>query len=275
MADLRPGERAAPWRRRLHEIIFEADTPAGRAFDVGLLVAILVSAVVVVLESVHNLRTAYGPVFLAIEWIITGLFTIEYVLRLSCVSRPQRYATSFFGVVDLMAVLPTYLGLLIPGTHYLLVVRALRLLRVFRILKLVEFLSEARQLEEALRASRRKVGVFLFTVLTLVLIVGALMYVVEGEEHGFVNIPTSIYWAIVTLTTVGYGDLAPHTAVGKVLASVVMLLGYGVLAVPTGIVTVELAKAARAPISTQACPACGRDGHDSDAVHCKYCGAAL
>jgi voltage-gated potassium channel len=275
MVDVRPGTGAAPWRRRLHEIIFESDTRPGRAFDIALLITIVVSVVVVVLESVRSLRSAHGPAFLAIEWTITGLFTVEYVLRLICVSRPLRFATSFYGLVDLTAVLPTYLGLLVPDSHYLLVVRALRLLRVFRILKLAEFLREARQLQQALRASRRKIAVFLFAVLTVVLVVGALMYVVEGEEHGFVDIPTSIYWAIVTLTTVGYGDLAPQSPLGKVLASVVMLLGYGILAVPTGIVTVELARAARSPISTQACPACGRDGHDGDAVHCKYCGGRL
>jgi voltage-gated potassium channel len=275
MLEVRPGAGAAPWRRRLHEIVFEADTPAGRAFDLGLLVTILVSVVVVILESVRSLRSAYGPAFLVFEWIITGLFTVEYVLRLVSVRRPLRFATSFYGIVDLAAVLPTYLGLLVPDSHYFLIVRALRLLRVFRILKLGEFLREARQLQEALRAARRKITVFLFTVLTMVLVVGALMYVVEGEEHGFVDIPTSIYWAIVTMTTVGYGDLAPATPLGKVLASVVMLMGYGILAVPTGIVTVEIAKAGRHAISTQACPACGRDGHDADAVHCKFCGTPL
>jgi voltage-gated potassium channel len=275
MSEVRPGTGAAPWRRRLHEVIFEADTRPGRAFDVALLVTIVVSVVVVILESVRSLRSAHGATFLAFEWLITGLFTVEYVLRLVSVDRPLRFATSFYGVVDLAAVVPSYLGLLVPDGHYLLVVRALRLLRVFRILKLVEFVREARQLRQALRASRRKIAVFLFTVLTVVLIVGSLMYVIEGEEHGFVDIPTSIYWAIVTMTTVGYGDLAPQTPLGKVLASVVMLLGYGILAVPTGIVTVELAKAARAPVSTQACPACGRDGHDADAAHCKFCGVPL
>jgi voltage-gated potassium channel len=275
VVDLRPRPGAASWRLRLHEIIFEADTPAGKTFDVALLVTIVVSTLVVILESVRSLRSAYGPAFLAFEWIVTGLFTLEYALRLVSVSRPLRYATSFYGVVDLAAVLPTYVGLLVPGSHYLLVVRALRLLRVFRIFKLAELLREAGQLQQALRASRRKIGVFLFTVLNLVLVVGALMYVVEGEEHGFVDIPTSIYWAIVTLTTVGYGDLAPETPFGKVLASAVMLMGYGILAVPTGIVTVELAKAVRGPVSTQACTACGRDGHDADAVHCKFCGAGL
>jgi voltage-gated potassium channel len=273
--DVKPGTQAASWRRRLHEIIFEADTPAGRAFDVALLVTIVVSVLGVVLESVRSLRSAYGPVFLALDWLITILFTVEYVLRLVCVSRPLRFATSFYGLVDLVAVLPTYLGLLVPNSHYLLVVRALRLLRVFRILKLGAFLDEAQQLQDALRASGRKIAVFLFAVVTIVLIVGSMMYVVEGEEHGFVDIPTSIYWAIVTLTTVGYGDLAPVTPLGKTLASVVMLLGYGILAVPTGIVTVELQKASRGRISTQACTACGRDGHDADALHCKFCGVAL
>jgi voltage-gated potassium channel len=275
MVELKPDRGDAAWRRRLHEIVFEADTRAGRVFDLALLVTIVVSVVVVVLESVRSLRNAHGAAFLVFEWLITGLFTIEYVLRLISVRRPLQFATSFYGVVDLVAVLPTYVGLLVPQSHYLLVVRALRLLRVFRILKLGAFLHEAQQLHQALRASRRKIAVFLFTVLTLVLIVGALMYVVEGEEHGFVDIPTSIYWAIVTMTTVGYGDLAPKTPLGKVLASVVMLMGYGILAVPTGIVTVELAKAGHAPISNQACPTCGRDGHDADAVHCKFCGALV
>lgn len=275
MAELRPGARAASWRRRLHEVIFESDTPAGRAFDVGLLVAIVLSTVVVILESVRSLREAHGAAFLAFEWAVTALFTVEYGLRLLCVGRPLRYATSFYGLVDLCAIVPTYLRLLVPGSQYLLIVRALRLLRVFRVLKLAEFLQEARVLREALRASRRKIGVFLFTVMTAVAVVGALMYVVEGEEHGFVDIPTSMYWAIVTLTTVGYGDLAPQTPLGKLLASAVMLLGYGVLAVPTGIVTVELSRASRGPVSRQACPACGRDGHDADAAHCKFCGARL
>jgi voltage-gated potassium channel len=275
MAEERLEADAARWRQRLHEVVFEADTKAGRAFDVALLATIVLSVVVVVLESVRSLRAAYGAAFVAIEWAITILFTVEYVLRLVTVSRPLRYATSFYGIVDLAAVVPTYLSLLVPSSHYLLVVRALRLLRVFRILKLTEFLREARQLRQALSASRRKIAVFLLTVVTIVLIVGATMYVVEGEANGFVDIPTSIYWAIVTMTTVGYGDIAPQTAIGKVLASVVMLLGYGILAVPTGIVSVELARVARSPVSTQACPACGRDGHDSDAAHCKYCGGRL
>lgn len=272
---LKPEPGAAAWRRRLHEIIFESDTPAGRAFDVGLLLAIVLSTAIVVLESVRSLRTAHGQLFFVLEWAITALFTVEYVLRLLSVSRPLRYATSFFGLVDLLAVLPTYMRLLVPGSQYLLVVRALRLLRVFRILKLAEFLHEAAQLRQALRASRRKVGIFLFTVVNIVLIVGALMYLVEGEENGFVDIPTSIYWAIVTLTTVGYGDLAPQTPLGKLLASAVMLLGYGILAVPTGIVSVELARATQAPVSTQACHACGRGGHDPDASYCKFCGGRL
>lgn len=276
MKDSRLAPSAARWRQTLHEIIFEADTPAGKAFDVVLLGLILLSTIVVMLESVRSLRVRYDSVFLAIEWFITALFTVEYVLRLVSVRRPLRYAASFFGVVDLLAILPTYLSLLVPGSQYLLVVRVLRLLRIFRVLKLVEYLREAILLQQALRASRRKISVFLLTVLTLVTIIGALMYVIEGEAHGFDSIPTSIYWAIVTMTTVGYGDIAPQTTLGQLLASAVMLLGYGIIAIPTGIVTIELSRASsQEPVSTQACPVCGREGHDHDAVHCKYCGAKL
>jgi len=196
-------------------------------------------------------------------------------LRLVSISRPLRYATSFYGVVDLLALVPTYLSLAVPGSHYLLVIRILRLLRIFRVLKLTEYLNEANMLQQALKASRRKISVFLLTILTLVIIIGAVMYVVEGEAHGFRDIPTSIYWAVVTLTTVGYGDVAPQTALGQMLASVVMLLGYGIIAVPTGIVTIELTRAVQTTVTTQACPACGRQGHDADALYCKYCGAQL
>jgi voltage-gated potassium channel len=265
----------ARWRRRLHEIVFEADTPAGRTFDLFLLVLILASVLVVLLESVPSLRRDYGPQLRAAEWAFTGLFTVEYVLRLIAVRRPGRYALSFYGLVDLAALLPTYLSLLFPGAQALLVVRALRLLRVFRILKLAHHLNEARALRLALRASLRKITVFLGTVLILVVIIGALMYLIEGEAHGFTSIPQSIYWAVVTLTTVGYGDLAPATVLGKILASVVMILGYGILAVPTGIVTVEISRTRPTTVSGQACPHCGAEGHDHDARFCKYCGAKL
>lgn len=263
------------WRGRAHEIIFEADTPAGRAFDVGLLWCIVASVAAVLLESVAGIRERWGVPLRVAEWTFTILFTVEYVLRLMTVGRPLRYAWSFFGVVDLLAIVPTYLSLVVSGTQSLIVIRALRLLRVFRILKLAHFVGEAQQLTAALIASLRKITVFLGAVVTLVLIVGALMYLIEGEEHGFTSIPESIYWAIVTLTTVGYGDIAPQTILGKALASTVMILGYGIIAVPTGIVTVELAGVQRQRVSTQACRQCSSEGHDTDASFCKYCGARL
>ncbi len=263
------------WRHRLHEVIFESDTVAGRRFDVGLLWVIVASVTVVVAESVPGLRAAHGDLFRAAEWGFTALFTVEYLLRLAAVRRPLAWATSAFGIVDLLAVLPTYLALVVPGAQTLLVLRALRLLRIFRILKLAEFLREAAMLRTALAGSRRKILVFLGTVMILVLIIGSLIYLVEGESAGFVSIPLSMYWAIVTLTTVGYGDLAPQSGLGRLLASVVMLLGYSILAVPTGIFTSELLAARRTAVSTQACPACGVDGHDADARHCKFCGARL
>lgn len=263
------------WRQRLQVVIFEADTPAGKAFDVALIVCIALSILAVTLESVAGIRARHGRLLLTIEWIFTLLFTVEYVLRLAVVTRPLRYARSFFGAVDLLAILPTWIGLVFPGAHALLTIRSLRLLRVFRVLKLGAYLGEARQISQALRASRRKISVFLFTVVTVVVILGTLLYVIEGPKHGFSDIPTSVYWAIVTLTTVGYGDLSPATPLGKALASVVMILGYGIIAVPTGIVTVEMNRVAGKPVSTQACPACSAEGHDADARHCKHCGAAL
>jgi len=262
-------------RKRLHTIIFGAETPAGRGFDVALLILIIASVLAVVLESVSWIRDDYGPFLHAFEWVVTIAFTIEYVLRLYCVDKPWRYARSFFGVVDLLAILPTYLSIFIPGAQSLLVIRALRLLRVFRVLKLVHFVGEASQLRVALQASLRKIIVFLGAVLALTVIVGSAMYLIEGEENGFTNIPVSIYWAIVTMTTVGYGDIAPHTALGKILASVIMILGYGIIAVPTGIVSVELAGAARMGVTARACPGCGAQGHDPDARFCKHCGDEL
>jgi len=262
-------------KTRIHEIIFEADTPAGKAFDVALLVMIILSVVAVMLESTSTLAARYGHALRTFEWIVTILFTIEYLLRLYCVRQPLRYARSFFGIVDLLAILPTYLSLVIPGAQSLLVIRALRLLRVFRVLKLAHFVGEASELTAALRASARKIIVFLGAVLTLVIIVGSLMYLIEGEANGFSSIPVSIYWAIVTMTTVGYGDIAPQTALGKILASAIMIMGYGIIAVPTGIVSVELAGVTRKRITTQACPECGAGGHDSDAIYCKFCGAKI
>jgi voltage-gated potassium channel len=264
-----------PWRVRLHEIIFEADTPAGKTFDIVLILSIVLSVGAVLLESIHRIEQSYGELLRAIEWFFTILFTVEYILRLMCVTRPFAYAHSFFGVVDLLAILPTYLSLIVPGSHYFLVIRTLRLLRVFRVLKLAQYLREAQLLMRALSASRRKIAVFLFVVCTLVIIIGALMYVIEGEERGFTSIPRSMYWSVVTLTTVGYGDIAPQTGIGQALAALVMILGYGIIAVPTGIVTVELSQASAHPVSTQACPACSREGHDLDALFCKYCGTGL
>ncbi|MDM7923278.1 MAG: ion transporter [Pyrinomonadaceae bacterium] len=264
----------AGWRQRVYEIVFEAETPAGRIFDITVISLILLSVVTVFLESVRSIREVFGPELLIAEWAFTILFTIEYILRLISVRRPLRYALSFYGLVDLLAILPTYLSLFLPGTQYLLVIRILRLLRIFRILKLTSYISEGRVISTALRASKQKITVFLVAVLTIVTVVGSLMYVVEGEEHGFTDIPTSIYWAIVTLTTVGYGDLSPKTGLGKFLASLVMIMGYGIIAVPTGIVTAELTRAAK-PVSTHFCPECHAEGHDVDAVHCKYCGTAL
>jgi voltage-gated potassium channel len=263
------------WRMRLHEIIFEADTPAGKGFDVLLIISILASVAAVMLDSIGNVRVAYGGLFYGIEWGFTLLFTAEYLLRLVCVGRPLHYAISFYGIVDLLAIIPTYLSLVLPGSQFLLVIRILRILRIFRILKLVPYLKEARLLVRALKASSRKIAVFLYTVLTLVVIFGSLMYVIEGEVNGFTSIPRSIYWAIVTLTTVGYGDISPQTSVGQAVASLVMILGYAIIAVPTGIVTVEMSHAFTTGVSTQACPECGVDGHDVDARYCRYCGSVL
>ncbi|MDX1631101.1 MAG: ion transporter [Thermoanaerobaculia bacterium] len=267
--------RTSGWRHSFYEVIFEAETPGGKAFDVALLVLILVSVIAVLLESVAGIRALYGRPLLILEWGITILFTIEYLLRLIVVRRPWQYATSFFGLVDLLAILPTYLSVLVAGAQSLLVIRALRLLRVFRILKMAHFLGEARVLKTALAASARKITVFLFTVLTMVLLIGATMYLIEGEDSGFTSIPQSMYWAIVTMTTVGYGDVAPQTVPGKMLASLVMIVGYGIIAVPTGIVTVEMSEAFRRRVTAEACPACGREGHDPDAQYCKHCGGEL
>lgn len=262
-------------RRRIHEIIFEADTPLGRIFDVALIVCIAISVVLVMLDSVGSIRASWGRALYAAEWIFTLLFTIEYALRFYCVGRPLKYATSFFGVVDLLAIVPTYFSIFLPGSQYLLVIRILRVLRIFRVLKLVQYLGEAKVLMQALRASRRKITVFLFTVMTLVCIFGSLMYLIEDADAGFTSIPRSIYWSIVTLTTVGYGDISPQTNIGQLLASVIMVIGYSILAVPTGIVTVEISQAFKRNITTQACPDCSREGHDRDSRFCKHCGAKL
>ncbi|MHC4552620.1 MAG: ion transporter [Planctomycetota bacterium] len=266
-------------RGRLYEIIFKADTPAGKAFDVVLIVCILLSVGVVMLESVRNIREQHAPLLRATEWVFTILFTIEYILRLYCVSNKLRYAKSFFGIIDLLSILPTYL-IMIPSVRVLRVIRILRVLRVFRVLKLGNHMKQADLLRNALYASRQKIIVFLCFVLTLVVIIGAVMYTIESPpadepdpDNGFSNIPQSIYWAIVTLTTVGYGDISPQTAPGKMLAAVVMLLGYAIIAVPTGIVTAQIVQAP--PKQTYSCTNCGQTQHDADASHCKKCGTAI
>ena len=267
----------SPWREKLRVIIFEADTPAGKAFDVGLLVAICLSVLVVMLDSVTAFHSQHGPLLGQVEWAFTLLFTAEYGLRLICSPRPLRYARSFFGVVDLLAILPTYLSLLFPGAQSMAVIRGLRLLRIFRVFKLGQFLGEASALQNALTATRHKITVFLGTIAIVVTILGAAMYLIEGEENGFTSIPAAIYWSIVTMTTVGYGDMAPVTVSGKVLASIVMILGYSIIAVPTGIVTAEIVESAAASrkITTRSCPSCLSEGHDRDASYCNRCAAPL
>ncbi|MDA9563378.1 ion transporter [Flavobacteriales bacterium] len=263
-------------KERLREIIFEADTAAGKAFDVGLLIAIVFSVVAVMLESVASFKAKYGDVLDGFEWIFTILFTAEYLLRIYLTGKPLKYIFSFFGIIDLLSLIPTYLGFFFVGSHSLLVIRSIRLLRVFRILKLARFLGEAESLVSALKASRSKITVFIFAVLCLTVVMGTVMYMIEGGENGFTSIPRSIYWAIVTLTTVGYGDIAPQTVLGQVLASIIMIFGYGIIAVPTGIVGAEIAYSKKEEeISTQSCPQCSQEGHDADATHCKYCGSTL
>jgi len=261
-------------REKLYEIIFEADTHEGKAFDVVLLFVILLSVLLVMLESVPSIRENFGGELRIMEWGITAVFTIEYILRILIVGKPIRYIFSFYGIIDFLSVIPTYLSLLIIGSHSLVVIRVLRLLRVFRILKLTRYTHAGRTLGRAMWASREKISVFIFFVLTIVVIVGTIMYLVEGESHGFKSIPQSIYWAIVTLTTVGYGDISPQTPFGQFLASIVMIMGYAIIAVPTGIVTAEMIKPSTGN-NTQVCPNCMHDKHEDDAVFCKKCGSPL
>lgn len=265
-------KKSPDWKVKMHEVIFEADTPAGKFFDVVLLWAILISVVAVMLETVDAISRDYGGFLVVLEWIFTILFSIEYIMRLISVGKPMKYVLSFMGLVDLLSIIPTYLSFFLVGSQYLLVIRTIRLLRVFRILKLTRYVSEAQALNQALRASAIKITVFIGGVVVLVLIMGCLMYIIEGPEHGFTSIPTSMYWTIVTITTVGYGDIAPVTTLGQTLASIIMLLGYGIIAVPTGIVTAQLVKGKSNDVNTRACPACSKEGHDSDAEFCKYCG---
>ncbi|WP_136419642.1 ion transporter [Herbaspirillum sp. ST 5-3] len=270
------GRPDSGWRLRLYTIIFEADTVAGRRFDLSLIVAILCSILVVMLDSVHAISQPYGTLIDTLEWAFTILFSIEYLARLVCVKRPLQYATSFFGIIDLLSVLPTYLAFFIPEVHLLLDVRILRLIRIFRILKLTMYMQEYQVLVDAVRASRRKIMVFLSIVMMVVLVMGTVMYVVEGPNNGFTSIPKAMYWAIVTMTTVGYGDITPHTEFGKAIASVMMLLGWGVLAVPTGIVTAEMTtQRLTRVVTTRTCPNCLSEGHEPGAQYCKDCGTRL
>lgn len=275
MPELANTSRQGNWRAALHSVVFEVDTPAGRLFDLVIISSIALSVLVVMLDSVESIRAGYGDALYAAEWFFTILFTIEYCLRLICVARPLSYAGSLFGVIDLLAIAPAYLDLVFPGSRYLLAIRVLRVVRVFRTFKLFEYLTEGMYIVQAMKASRKKISVFLLTVLTMVVLLGSLMYIIEGGQNGFTSIPKSVYWAVVTMTTVGYGDIAPKTGLGMALASVIMVLGYAILAVPTGIVTVEMVHASSAKRSTQACPECMGEGHDLDAVHCKHCGARL
>lgn len=268
----------APWRERLHEIIFEADTRAGKLFDIALILTILASVLVVILSTLPSARAEpYRSVYLALEWGFTILFTAEYVLRLMVVRRPLRYARSFFGIIDLLAILPAFIGLLIPGGERLMVVRTLRLLRIFRIFKLARYLSEASALREALYVSRHKIAVFLSTVLITVLIAAAILHVVESAAGNseFESMPNAMYWAVITMSTVGYGDITPTTVVGKLTTAVLVLVGYSLIIIPTGILTAEMSGRRRVGLSTQSCPSCMAEGHDRDALYCRRCGTPL
>lgn len=268
-------ENGVSLKDRVRIIIFEAHTPLGKAFDVALIISILASVLAVLLDSVSDLHQAYGTFFLTMEWIFTILFTVEYLVRLWCIENTARYARSFYGIVDLLGILPTYISLFVADTQYLLVIRILRVLRVFRVLRMVRYVGEAELLTQALIASRRKITVFISSVLALVVIFGSFMYLIEGEEHGFTSIPRSIYWAVITMTTVGYGDVTPQTPLGQALATMVMIMGYGIIAVPTGIMTLEISEAHKRAANTRTCKVCAVEGHVREATYCWRCGAHL
>lgn len=270
-------EKKTSWKHRLHEIIYEADTKEGKLFDVILLIAILASILLVMLESVEDFDNKYHNFLNISEWIITILFSIEYILRLISINKPLKYIFSFYGIIDLLSTIPKYLSWFLIGSHHLAALRALRLLRIFRILKLARYIGASNKLLVALHASKAKISVFLFFVVILCVILGTLMYMVEGAENGFTSIPRSVYWAIVTLTTVGYGDIAPHTPFGQFLASIIMILGYGIIAIPTGIVSSEMTKNVDTKIqtNTQACPTCLKENHKENATFCYNCGSVL
>jgi len=263
-------------KERLHEIIFEADTSAGKIFDEILLVFILLSVSVVMIDSVPSIHLDYQAYLNIAEWFFTIVFSLEYILRVWTTKIKSNYVFSFYGIIDLLSVLPTYIGLFLTGTHFLVVIRILRLLRVFRVLKLVQFIGASRLLLKSFASSKHKITVFFLFVLLMVTIMGSIMYIIESPEDGFTSIPRSIYWAIVTLTTVGYGDIAPQTVLGQFIASIVMLMGYAIIAVPTGIITNELIQENKKQnTNTQVCSNCNADNHDDDAKYCKYCGTEL
>ncbi|MGB0879008.1 MAG: ion transporter [Polaribacter sp.] len=265
------------WRNRLREIIYEADTRAGRLFDVVLLIAILASIVFVMLESVESFDKEYHTFLNIAEWVITILFSIEYVLRIISIKKPLKYVFSFYGIIDLLSTIPKYLSFILVGSHNLAALRALRLLRVFRILKLARYIGASNRLLVALKASRAKIAVFIFFIIIICIILGTIMYMIEGEENGFTSIPRSVYWAIVTLTTVGFGDIAPHTPFGQLIASVIMILGYGIIAIPTGIVSSEMTKVHKNNIdtNTKSCANCAIESHKDNADFCYNCGSKL
>lgn len=262
-------------RARLYRIIFGTDTPAGQGFDIILIYVILASVLLVMLDSVAAFSNPYSDIFFRLEWFFTILFTLEYLVRIYCSPKPLRYMTSFFGIVDLLSILPSYLAFFITNANFLLIIRLFRVLRVFRVLKLIRYLSEANVLLRSMKMARRKIFVFFFSVIILTSIFGSLMFILEGPDNGFTSIPKSIYWAIVTITTVGYGDITPHTTFGQAIAALAMLMGYAIIAVPTGIITAELSLEMHRTRQQIQCPQCQYFGHDSDARHCLKCGAAL
>jgi len=277
---LKRDKKQTGWKNKIHEIIYEADTPMGKWFDIVLFILIIASVILVMLESVKSIDAKYHQTLLALEWVITIFFTIEYIARVISIKKPFKYIFSFYGIIDFVSTIPLYLSYVLAGSHFLLAVRTFRLLRVFRILKLVQFLGEASSLSRALKASKAKIAVFIYTVLILSVVMGTIMYLIEDDAAGFTSIPRSIYWAIVTLTTVGYGDIAPQTAFGQLIATIVMILGYGIIAVPTGIVTAEftkqgISKENEVHLNTQSCSNCSMEGHRDDATHCYNCGSEL
>ncbi|WP_435577999.1 ion transporter [Gilvibacter sp.] len=275
MKELKPN-KSGSWRSRIHEVIYEADTPAGKTFDVILLILIVLSIVFVMMESVASIDAKYHDLLLIGEWILTIFFTIEYILRIVSIKKPSHYIFSFYGIIDFLATIPLYLSLFLGGTQALVTVRALRLLRIFRILKVTRYVGESNKLVRAIKHSWAKISIFLFAVLIVSIIAGTLMYFIEGEESGFRNIPISIYWCIVTLTTVGYGDIAPVTPLGQLLSAIIMIMGYGIIAVPTGIISAEYARNTKVVnTNTQSCRYCGKSDHRDGAKHCFNCGEDL